>query len=182
MKVTIATILMLTVTGCTNLSEQVTKRQETSPTTTFAATRPKVPDQSAPDWVGAVVNVHDLREGDCFNQYSWSNDERLIEIDTKVSCSGPHQNEIYLVKAHPARSGAPWPGDREMDAFATTECYNAFSDFVGQIYELSDLNLGFLTPSRRDFENDLAQFRNVHCYVYLDAKTESVGTARGSRR
>ena len=129
-----------------------------------------------------MVNLHDLAAGDCFNQYSWSNDKRVIEIDTKVDCAGPHQKEIYLRAEHPARAGAPWPGDREMDAFATAECYGEFRDFVGEIYELSELELGFLTPSRTNFEDDVARFRGVHCYVHLGGDAELVGTARGSKR
>ena len=175
-------LLALTAGGCTRPGEQAAEHPDPTATTSLAETRPTVPDESAPNWVGAVVNVHNLAAGDCFNRYSWSNDERAIEIDTKVDCAGPHQKEIYLRTEHPARTGAPWPGDREMDAFATSECYGAFSDFVGEIYELSELELGFLTPSRTNFEDDVAQFRGVHCYVHLGGNAELVGTARGSRR
>jgi hypothetical protein len=69
-----------------------------------------------------------------------------------------------------------------MDAFATAECYGAFSDFVDEIYELSELELGFLTPSRTNFEDDVARFRGVHCYVHLGGDAELVGTAGGSKR
>lgn len=175
-------LLGLTVCSCTEDGKETMEQPHPASTTSLVETRPTIPNESAPDWVGAVVNVHDLAAGDCFNQYSWSNDERLIEIDTKVDCIGPHQKEIYLRTEHPARAGAPWPGDREMDAFATAECYGAFSDFVGVIYELSELELGFLTPSRTNFEDSVARFRGIHCYVHLGADTELVGTARGSQR
>jgi len=178
----IVVLLALTVGGCTNAREEAGEQPGPTSTTSLSETRPAVPNESAPDWVGAVVNLHDLAAGDCFNQYSWSNDERFIEINTKVDCAGPHQKEIYLRAEHPARAGAPWPGDREMDAFATAECYGAFSDFVDEIYELSELELGFLTPSRTNFEDDVARFRGVHCYVHLGGDVELVGTARGSKR
>ena len=99
-----------------------------------------------------------------------------------MDCAGPHQKEIYLLTEHPARAGAPWPGDQEMDAFATAECYGAFSACGGESYELSELELGFLTPSRTNFEDDVARFRGVHCYVHLGGDAELVGTARGSKR
>ena len=175
-------LLTLVQIGCTNSDGGPVEQSEAVPTTSLVETRPILPNESAPDWTGAVVNLHDLVAGDCFNRYSWSNDERLIEIDTKVDCSGPHQSEIYLRTEHPAQAGAPWPGDREMDAFATAECYGAFASFVGEIYELSELELGFLTPPRTNFEDEVARFRGVHCYVYLEDDTELVGTARGSKR
>jgi len=178
----IVVLFALTAGGCTEPGKEADEQPGPTSITSLVETRPTVPNESAPDWVGAVVNLHDLAAGDCFNQYSWSNDERVIEIDTKVDCAGPHQKEIYLRAEHPARAGAPWPGDREVDAFASAECYGAFSDFVDEIYELSELELGFLTPSRTNFEDDVARFRGVHCYVHLGGDAELVGTARGSKR
>ena len=153
----------------------------TRATTSIVEVRPTQPDAGIPDWVGEVVNLHDLEAGTCFNSYSWVQDDREIAIDTRVPCPGPHQHEIYLRTAHPARPGAPWPGDREMEAYARAECYAAFAGFVGLIFELSELELGYLTPSRTDFEHDRAVFRNIHCFVHRSDGTELVGTAAGSR-
>ena len=171
----------LAATACSNPGDPSDlSTSSTSPTTTMIETRPSLTEELAPDWIGEVVNLHDLGDDACFNQYSWFQDERLVEIDTRVPCEGPHQFEIYRLAQHPARQGAPWPGDREMEAFATAECYNAFSDFVGTIYELSELELGFLVPRRIDFEHEAAQFRGVHCYVSSADGTELVGSARAS--
>ena len=151
-------------------------------TTLIVEVLPSLANDEVPDWVGEVVNLHDLGAGTCFNSYSWVSEDRLIEIDTRVPCEGPHQYEIYLRTEHPARSGAPWPGDREMDAYARSECYATFAGFVGTIYELSELELGYLTPTRTDFEHEQAVFRGIHCYVYREDGGELVGTARDSRR
>lgn len=150
-------------------------------TTTMVEVRPSLADDEIPDWVGEVVNLHDLESGACFNSYAWVKDDRQVAIDTRVPCGGPHQHEIYLRTAHPARPGAPWPGDREMEAYARAECYAAFADFVGIIFELSELELGYLTPSRTDFEHDRAVFRGIHCFVHRPDGTDLVGTAAGSR-
>ena len=69
-----------------------------------------------------------------------------------------------------------------MEAFARAKCYGAFADFVGEIYELSELVLGYLTPSRTDFEHEDARFRGIHCYLHRDDGEEMVGSARDSRR
>ena len=154
----------------------------TEVTTSIVEVRPTLADEGIPNWVGDVVNLHDLEGGACFNRYSWVQDDRHVELDTRVPCGGPHQHEVYLRTEHPARAGAPWPGDREMEAFARAKCYVAFADFVGEIYELSELELGYLTPSRTDFEHEDARFRGIHCYLLRDDGEEMVGSARDSRR
>tara|TARA_B100000949_G_C14189483_1_gene411091 strand:+ start:446 stop:1024 length:579 start_codon:yes stop_codon:yes gene_type:complete len=151
-------------------------------TTSIVEVRPTLADEGIPNWVGDVVNLHDLENGACFNRYSWVQDDRHVELDTRVPCGGPHQHEVYLRTEHPARAGAPWPGDREMEAFARAQCYGAFAAFVGEIYELSELELGYLTPSRTDFEHEDARFRGIHCYLLRDNGEEMVGSARDSRR
>jgi len=151
-------------------------------TTSIMEVRPTLADEGIPNWVGDVVNLHDLEDGACFNRYSWVQDDRHVELDTRVPCGGPHQHEVYLRTEHPARAGAPWPGDREMEAFARAQCYGAFADFVGEIYELSELELGYLTPSRTDFEHEDARFRGIHCYLLRDDGEEMVGSARDSHR
>ena len=151
-------------------------------TTSIVEVRPTLADEGIPNWVGDVVNLHNLEDGVCFNRYSWVQDDRHVELDTRVPCGGPHQHEVYLRTEHPARAGAPWPGDREMEAFARAQCYGAFAAFVGEIYELSELELGYLTPSRTDFEHEDARFRGIHCYLLRDDGEEMVGSARDSRR
>ncbi len=172
---------LLIASGCSSTEAPTTEpEQAPAPTTTMVEVRPTLEEQEAPDWIGEVVNLHDLADEACFNVYSWVQGDRLVEIDTVVPCEGPHQHEIYRIAQHPARRGAPWPGDREMEAFATAECYDAFADFVGTIYELSELEIGFLTPRRVDFEHESAQFRGIHCYVFREDGEEMVGSARGS--
>ena len=169
------------MTACAENLEQITEGTQPSPTT-LIQTKPTMPNESAPDWIGEVVNVHDLAEGDCFNQYSWTSNDRLIEIDTKVSCNGPHQKEIYKRLEHPASTGALWPGNQEMTNYATINCYQAFEKFVGRIYELSEFEIGFLTPNQTNFEDDVGQFRGIHCYLYVRNNKEVVGSAKSSER
>ena len=151
-------------------------------TTSIVEVRPTLADEGIPNWVGDVVNLHNLEDGACFNRYSWVQNDRHVELDTRVPCGGPHQHEVYLRTEHPARAWAPWPGDREMEAFARAQCYGTFADFVGKIYELSELELGYLTPTRTDFEHEDARFRGIHCYLLRDDGEEMVGSARDSRR
>ncbi len=185
-----ALILLTSITSCgsgTDLGTAKTQDEGAAgggpgdATTTMVEVRPSLADDEIPNWVGEVVNLHDLESGACFNSYAWVTDDRQVAIDTRVPCDRPHQHEIYLRTTHPARPGAPWPGDREMEAYARAECYAAFADFVGIIFELSELELGYLTPSRTDFEHDRAMFRGIHCFIHRSDGADLVGTAAGSR-
>ena len=169
------------MTSCSKNNEKSSTIKPINSTTSSVEVRPTVTSKSAPDWIGEVVNVHNLKISDCFNHYSWTSTERLVEIDTRVPCTGPHQHEIYFHIEHPATAGAPWPGEQEMQAFAVSVCYEEFFDFIGQIYELSKLELGFLIPNRTNFEDDIARFRGVHCYIKRNDGKELIGSARGSK-
>ena len=54
----------------------------TGATSSIVEVRPTQPDAEIPDWVGEVVNLHDLDAGTCFNNYSWVQDDRQVELDT----------------------------------------------------------------------------------------------------
>ena len=58
--------------------------------------------------------------------------------------------------------------------------FNWKASIIEEIYELSELKLGFLTPNRTNFEDSKARFRGIHCYVYKNGE-ELLGTARGSK-
>jgi len=172
----------LLASACGGGSEADSNSAGNSLSTTAIETRPSLADEVAPDWHGVPVNLHDLAEGDCFNMYAWVNNDRHIEINTHVPCDSPHQFEIYRLVQHPARNGAVWPGNEEMAAFAVSQCYESFEDFVGVIYELSELEINYLTPNRTNFEHEVAQFRGVHCYLFHDDGSELLGSAEQSLR
>ncbi len=185
----ICLIFLLLTTACssgTPLSEinsdtaGTTKLSTEYPSSTVVDLASGNPSIEAPTWYGEMVNLHDLSAGQCFNRYSWFQSDRHIEFDTVVPCELPHQAEIYLHVQHPARRGAPWPGDREMETFARSRCYENFANFSGLIYELSDLEIGWLMPNRTDFEHDVAQFRGIHCYVVHQEGDDLIASARGS--
>ena len=69
-----------------------------------------------------------------------------------------------------------------MTAVAVSQCYEGFEDFVGIIYELSELEINYLTPNRTNFEHEIAQFRGVHCYLFQDDGSELLGSAKQSFR
>ena len=153
----------------------------TGATTSIVEVRPTQPDAEIPDWVGEVVNLHDLEAGTCFNSYSWVQDDRQIAIDTRVPClrSPPARDLPADRPSGPGRrTVAGGPGD---GGLCPCRVLRSLRRIRGLIFELSELELGYLTPSRTDFEHDRAVFRNIHCFVHRSDGTEMVGTAAGSR-
>ena len=67
-----------------------------------------------------------------------------------------------------------------MQTFATSVCYEEFENFVGEIYELSELELRFRLQTEQTLKTLKARFRGIHCYVFKN-DGELIGTARGSK-
>lgn len=129
--------------------------------------QPTGTDQPTPAPEGRVENKYDLEVAWCFNQY-----ELLVEqtgetrdITTVVDCRRPHDGEVYDSFFHPAEGGAPFPGNREMERWANTSCYQSFGTFVGVDYELSELEIGTIRPTEETWTGE-GVHREVTCYVY----------------
>lgn len=115
---------------------------------------------------GTTTQPSGLEPGDCFNEYRYRDRaEVLQQITTIVECSRPHDKEVYVTVEHPAPDGAPFRGREEISQFARDKCLDAFEDFVGEEYVLSQLEIGFFQPSYETWistDND----RSVSCYVH----------------
>ena len=115
---------------------------------------------------GLIVNRYELEAGQCFNSYLTAlGDNRFQELTTVVDCAAPHDGEVYFQVFHPAEAGEPYPGSEEMLAWAQQHCYAQFEGFVGQEYELSELEIGILTPTGETWSDPAGRHREVTCYV-----------------
>jgi len=115
---------------------------------------------------GLIVNPFDLEDGQCFNSYLTSlGDNQFQELTTVLDCTGPHDGEVYFQVFHPAPAGEPYPGSDEMLAWAQQHCYAQFEEFVGQEYQLSELDIGILHPSDETWSDPVGRHREVTCYV-----------------
>lgn len=115
---------------------------------------------------GTTTQPDRLETGDCFNEYRYRDRaEVLQQITTIVDCSRPHDKEVYFAAEHPAPDGAPFRGREEISQFARDECLDAFEDFVGEEYVLSQLEIGFFQPSYETWIS-AANERSVTCYVH----------------
>lgn len=90
-----------------------------------------------------------------------------------VDCAAPHDAEIYLVEV---LGGQTWPGEDEVEHRADEACYQAFGDYVGRSYELSDHDYGYFLPDRAEWA------AGEHRAVCVVVPTDGVllGPVRGS--
>ena len=130
---------------------------------------------------GLIVNPYDLEAGQCFNSYlTLLGDNTFEELTTVVDCAGPHAGEVYFQVFHPAEAGEPYPGPDEMLSWAQQHCYAQFEGFVGQEYELSELDIGILHPTELTWSDPIGRHREVTCYVEAWRGGRLLGSMRGS--
>ena len=130
---------------------------------------------------GLIVNPYDLEAGQCFNTYlTLLGDNTFEELTTVVDCAGPHDGEVYFQVFHPAEATEPYPGQDEMLNWAQQHCYAQFEGFVGQEYEVSELDIGILHPTEPTWSDPVGRHREVTCYVEAWRGGRLLGSMRGS--
>ncbi len=134
------------------------------------------------DIPGEIISEYSLADGDCFNRFEGLQAGRRLAITARVGCDEPHWAEVYHTFDLDAPHPTVFPGDDAVRGFALRVCYEQFDAFVGEIYELSEYEIGVFTPNRTNFEHDVARYRGVHCFLHhADGELVS-GTAAGTAR
>jgi len=120
------------------------------------------------------TSVLDLGVGDCFNDEDL--DAEVITNVPTVSCSEPHDNEIYHAYS---MTDAVHPGrDAALDA-ADQRCFEQFEPFVGMDYFESDLDFFSMVPTPESWdEGD----RGVLCALYAVDLSKLTGSMRDAQR
>ncbi|RMH75984.1 MAG: hypothetical protein D6683_10605 [Actinomyces sp.] len=129
---------------------------------------------------GIVVNKYDLHPGECFSQFDEVSEQGRSVVTTRVDCNQPHQAEVYALLQYPAPHPALFPGDEAIRQWAIVNCYDAFEPYVGAPYELSSLEIGVFVPTAENFEDAVARYRGVHCWVHRDDGGELDTSVRAS--
>lgn len=115
-----------------------------------------------------------LRVGDCYNSKAEVPESELVVVGTVelVPCAESHGWEAF----HDFElEDGPWPGDTEVARLAEGGCVEAFSDFTGESYQESSLEVYFFLPIEESWaEGD----RTVLCNV--GAGVPTTGSLKGS--
>lgn len=128
---------------------------------------------------GEPINQYDLVTGDCFNRLETLRAGRKVVITTKLGCDEAHQFEVFHKFDYDAPHPAIFPGDDVMTEFGMRTCYGEFDSYVGQMYELSEFEIGIFIPTRTNFEDSRSRYRGITCWLYSIESTETEGSARG---
>ena len=114
---------------------------------------------------GRTVDRFALETGMCFNEYVLTDAETgaTSELTTRVDCRREHDGEVYAEHVHPADASVPFPGSSELQRWGTEVCYEDFAGFVGELYELSRLEIGVIVPDEPSWTAGL--YRTVACFV-----------------
>ena len=126
------------------------------------------PEQASPistEVRGSVIDQFSLGAGDCFNRLENLSAGQSVVITSLISCTEPHDHQIYYLLNYPAPHPSIYPGDSVMREFAVQSCYQQFAEWVGNDYETSELDIGVITPPQSNFEDDDARYRVIHCWV-----------------
>ena len=158
-----------------------------SPTSTEtgddSATEPDSSQDEARDPVvvaGTVINQYALDLDQCFDRIEDLLSGRTRIITTLLPCDSRHQFQIFGRLDYPAPHPSLYPGDDVMEDFALASCYLRFEDWADAPYETSELDISVLTPDRTNFEDEVARYRGIHCWVGRVDGEPLMGTARGS--
>ncbi|MFN3216093.1 MAG: septum formation family protein [Acidimicrobiales bacterium] len=129
---------------------------------------------------GRTVDRFALETGMCFNEYVITDAEtgETSELTTRVDCRRPHDGEVYAEHIHPADATVPFPGSSELQRWGTRVCYDDFEGFVGELYELSRLEIGVIVPDEPAWTAGL--YRTVACYVGAGDDELLSGSMRGA--
>jgi hypothetical protein len=129
---------------------------------------------------GDPINQYDLVAGECFNRLEALRAGRKVVITSRIECDDPHQYEVFHILQYDAPHPAIFPGEDVLVEFGLNACYMEFESFVGEIYELSQFDIGVFIPNRENFEHSRARYRGVTCWLYLKGLEEGEGSAHDS--
>jgi hypothetical protein len=96
-----------------------------------------------------------------------------------IACDAPHRLEVDAVLQHPSPRSIGFPGAEALASFADDQCLAQFSDYVGQSYEQSSLDITDIRPTEKSWN---AGDRTVVCFVYDQDFSDLTSPVKGSRR
>jgi hypothetical protein len=138
--------------------------------------------------LGQRTQLADVAVGQCFDGMKASDftggdpqvSAGMLFGVTIVDCAEPHEAELAGRVVWAADRGDSYPGDSDIEFFALTECTDVFADYVGLDFQRSVLNMTYIYPQLRSWNEGS---RSVECVIHPPPGVEKeAGTARNSNR
>ncbi len=188
LKLLVVAALLLAISSCVQESQTARRQQAPAapvePTTSETEAGPEpTPETSitttslSPE--GLVSEIAAVKVGDCFNDYRFENERTSLTevIFTIVDCSRPHEGEVYHQVGYP---DPEFPGATQLELWAQEECYKYFEDWVGQEYELSELEFSTFLPTKELWDEPGEQNTRLSCYLRSGNQDLLTGSRRNS--
>jgi len=166
-------LVLLAVSSCVQESQSARRQQQPAPPVAAVATDLEPTPQSTPTVSatsttlppeGQITNQTAVKVGDCFNNYRFENERTdLTEfIFTIVNCDRPHEGEVYHQVSYP---DPEFPGVSTLEDWSQQECYRHFRAWVGQEYELSELEFSTFLPTEELWSEPVEHSKRLSCYL-----------------
>jgi hypothetical protein len=185
---TLVVALAVLVAACSSGGDGSTEATTTLPPETTTTTE-------VLETAGEIIGSYQPAVGDCF-------DRRLVDRSAVadapegsgvtpavllLDCGLPHRYEVFAVVEVPDEvtggatpDGPPaYPGDTALATYARAACTAGFAAYVGQPYEVSDLDIDHHLPTASEWGRGL---RDIGCLLYELAGGRMVGSAQGAAR
>lgn len=131
---------------------------------------------------GDVIYTYDPEVGDCFDlrrlDPASATARSRLDIVLLIDCGLPHRYEVFDVIAYDNIYGI-YPGDHGLQTYANQNCARNFDAYVGQAYELSEIEMSYWAPSDEDWSSGPQRFA---CTLYDPVAGLTVGSLAGSAR
>ena len=103
--------------------------------------------------------VYELSPGDCFVGRAFppkdaGAEKRTVLLVATLPCSKAHEKEVFAVFEHPAKSGSPFPGEKQVAEVAQNGCADRFAGYVGRPFGESDLQVAVIAPGPVPWDKD----------------------------
>ncbi len=156
---------------------------ETNQTSTTTGTPPPpetTTTTEAPLEAGKQIFVYVPAVGDCFDKRKVAGQaNKQTEIVLKLDCSLPHQYEVFGTTDFvlPDPKDTAYPGDEVLRRFAKIECPKQYQDYVGQAYELSRYEIGYVIPPEANWPSN----RKIGCTVVDNTGNRLGASVKGAK-
>lgn len=171
--ITPAMLVLLAISSCVQESQSARRQQEPAPPVELEAadsesepesTQPAIATSTTLPPEGQIADEAVVTVGDCFNNYRFENERTdLTEfIFTIVNCDRPHEGEVYHQISYP---DPEFPGASTLEDWSQQECYKHFQEWVGQEYELSELDFSTFLPTEELWNEPIEHSKRLSCYL-----------------
>jgi len=160
-----AALALVSVAACGN------SKPSTAETTTTVAPETTTTTE-APLSAGKQISFYVPEVGDCFDVRTA---DKAPPIYLKLDCGLPHEKEVFAIIDF---TGKDYPGQQYLETEAKRTCTGSWEAYVGQSYETSSYEIGYLLPDPATWGNGIHHVTG--CLIQPGTTDRLSGSAKGT--